>query len=108
MTTEDFFAYQDLLARAVKDIHARCGDAVDVLWDRGRISPVHGMHHVMIWNGLGSIDAEIRHDDLVAGGAVYQRFLEEIEAAVKDKLTVGVYEAGQRAAKEGSSIDERR
>jgi len=91
MTTEDFFAYQDLLARAVKDIHARCGEAIDILWDGGRVTPVHGMHHLMIWNGLGSIDAEIRHEDLAAGGAVYRQFLDEVESAVKDKLTVDVH-----------------
>lgn len=88
MKTEDFFAYQDLLARAVKDIHSRCGKGIDVLWDRGRVTPVHGMHHVMIWNGLGSVDAEIRHEELVAAGAVYQKFLGDIEAAVNSKLTV--------------------
>lgn len=93
MMTEDFFAYQDLLARAVKDIHARCGDSINVLWDRGRVSPVHGTHRMRIWNGLGSIDAEIRHDDLLARGANYQRFLEDIESAVKDRLTLDVHDA---------------
>ncbi|HEX6006933.1 MAG TPA: hypothetical protein VFY80_03165 [Burkholderiales bacterium] len=93
MKTEDFFAYQDLLARAVNDIHARCGNAIDVLWDRGRLTPVHGTHQVRIWNGLGAIDAEIPHSDLAAGGVAYQRFLEHIETAVKDRLTVGVGKA---------------
>ena len=60
MKTEDFFAYQDLLARAVNDIHARCGNAIDVLWDRGRLTPVHGTHQVRIWNGLGAIDRTAR------------------------------------------------
>lgn len=90
MTSEDLFAYQDTLTRAVKDIHDRCGPDINVLWDSGRVTMVTATHHVKVWNGLGSVELQIEHDDLAAGGPAYQRFLEKIASAAKEKLTLEV------------------
>lgn len=90
MTSEDLFAYQDTLSRAVKDIHGCCGPDINVLWDGGRVAMVSGTHHVKVWNGLGSVELPIEHADLAARGPAYQRFLDKIAAAVKEKLTLEV------------------
>ncbi len=90
MTSEDLFLYQDEIAYATKDIHDRCAGEVSILWDDGKLAMVTGSHRVKVWNGLGSVDFELKHDDLVERGAAYQRFLDRIASAVKAKLTLQI------------------
>lgn len=90
MTTYDVFAGQDETARATKDIHARCGAGFDVLWDNGKFPVAMRIHKVKIWNGLGSVELKVTHDDLVERGATYWSFIDQVASAVKQRLTVGV------------------
>lgn len=90
MTIEDLFLHQDEIAYATKDIHERCAGDVNILWDDGKLTIVTGTLRVKVWNGLGSLDFELKHDDLVERGAAYQRFLDRIASAVKAKLTLQV------------------
>jgi hypothetical protein len=88
MTDTDLLAYQDEIARATKDLHARCAVEVNVLWDGGRFGMVTGTHKVRIWNGLGSVELEITHDNLVARGEAYRHFLDRAAAAAHQKLAL--------------------
>lgn len=88
MTSEDLFLYQDEITRATKDIHDRCRGDISILWDDGKLTMVTGTHRVKVWNGLGSVDFELTHDDLVERGAAYQRILDQVASAVKAKLTL--------------------
>lgn len=86
--SQDLFAYQDTIVRATKDIHRRCGIDFNILWDNGKFEMVTGTHAVKVWNGLGSVNLQIEHDDLVERGAAYQLFLDKVASAVKEKLTL--------------------
>lgn len=88
MRNEDLFHYQDTLMRVTHDIHERCGVDVSVLWDDGKLSMVTGRHRVKVWNGLGSLEFEVEHEDLVQRGAGYQRFLDNVATMVRQKLSV--------------------
>jgi hypothetical protein len=88
MAETDLFAYQDALTRASRDIHARCGTDINLLWDEGRLEINAPSHRLKIWNGLGSIEADLAHEDLIGGGTGYQRFLDGIVSAVKRKLVI--------------------
>lgn len=90
MKSQDLFAYQDLISSATKDIHDRCDVDLSILWDDGKLEPVAGTHTVKVWNGLGSVNFQIEHDDLVQYGAAYQLFLEKVVSAVKQKLTLKI------------------
>ena len=88
MIRHDLFAYQDLISRATKDIHDRCDVELSILWDNGKLEPVAGTHTVKVWNGLGSVNFQIEHADLLDSGAAYRLFLEKVVSAVKQKLTL--------------------
>ena len=88
MTSTDLFAYQDAMMRATKDVHDRCAAEVSVLWDDGKFGMVTGTHKVRIWNGLGSVELEITHDNLMARGDAYRHFLERAAAAAHQKLAL--------------------
>ena len=88
MTSTDPFSYQDAMMRATKDIHERCVSEVNVLWDDGKFGRVTGTHKVRIWNGLGSVDLEITHDNLVARGEAYRHFLDRAATAARQKLAL--------------------
>jgi len=90
MKSQDLFAYQDLISRATKDIHDRCDVDLSILWDQGKLEPVAGTHTVKVWNGLGSVDFQIEHDDLAQHGTAYRLFLEKVVSAVKRKLTLKI------------------
>jgi hypothetical protein len=89
MTDTDLFTYQDAMMRATKEIHERCVSEVNVLWDDGKFGMVTGTHKVRIWNGLGSVDLEITHDNLVGRDQAYRHFLERAAAAARQKLALG-------------------
>jgi hypothetical protein len=88
MTSTDLFSYQDEMLRATRDIHERCGVEVNVLWDDGKFGAVTGIHKIRVWNGLGSVDLEITHDNLMARGDAYRHFLDRAAAAARQKLTL--------------------
>lgn len=81
-------AWEEALTKATRDIHARCPTEVTVLWDDGSIPMVGGTHTARIWNGLGSFELEIEHHDLMVRGEAYRRFLDQVEAMARRKLTL--------------------
>ena len=88
MMKTDLLAYEDALTRATKDIHARCVPGINVLWDDGHYGLARDIHKVRIWNGLGSVELEIMHDNLMARGDAYRHFLDRAAAAAQQKLTL--------------------
>ena len=90
MTSQDSVAYGDLIMRATKDIHDHCDVDLNVLWDDGKLELVAGTHTVKVWNGLGSVNFQIEHRDLVEHGAAYRLFLAKLAAAVKQQLTLKI------------------
>lgn len=96
MTSHDRLTGQDVVTRVTKDIHDRCGGDFSILWDNGKFPAVTGIHSVKIWNGLGSIRFQVEHDDLVTGGAAYERFLGSVASSIERNLTVVIPPAARQ------------
>ncbi len=88
MTAQDLVSYQDAITLATQDIHDRSEIEIDLLWDDGTSHIADSMHKVRVWNGLGSIEYLISHCDLVERGDSYRQFLEDLSAAVNQRLTL--------------------
>ena len=88
MTDKDQVAYREVMKRTTKDLHDRCGVDLNILWDDGKLVHVDGFHKVKLWNGLGAFHYQVEHRNLMERGAAYRQFLEDVAAAVKQRLTV--------------------
>src|SRR4029453_19681036 len=86
MTPDNLPSYGQAIALASKDIHERCDVEVNLLWDEGKMHSADSMHKVRVWNGLGSLEYLIAHRDLLERGSAYRQFLEELAAAVHQRL----------------------
>lgn len=88
MKASEVVSYQDAITLATQDLHHRCEIEIDLLWDDGTWHIADSMHKVKVWNGLGSIEYLISHRDLLERGEPYSRFLEDLSAAVNQRLTL--------------------